>query len=210
MEVEGCRSSLAVTIRETQIVSNSANVEGDAYKNGGGVQIGGYSQTVVVAVISSSINDNFADDLGGGFHIFGTHVKVTIIDSKVYNNRAGVSSGAGDGAGVYFRSDLNQVPQYGTLTISGTQIYSNAATGLNGGGLMIYSGTVTISDAQIHSNNVTFCKETCGQETTCAGFPGGDNYASDGDCDDGGPGSTQSECAVSRNMEQMPSLLTND
>lgn len=137
---DGSGSNAALTVLNSNIISNSV------YFAGGGIyNIGG---TATVSLINSSITNNTAaysdigDARGDGGGIFNSGGTLTITNSTVSNNHAGVDFPwlAGVGGGIY---------SSGLLTITNSSISGNQAY-LAGGGI---AGGGTITNTTISGNS---------------------------------------------------------
>ena len=124
-----------VTLDDVLITSNLASAGGGACVYGDGGWSGG------VALSSSAITDNEADEYGGGLAIYGS-ADVSVSDVDVSGNAAGISGG-----GVYFSS--------GSLDLDTCTIDDNSAES-DGGGLYGRDDIVGV--------DVTFDANTAGDD----------------------------------------------
>jgi hypothetical protein len=116
-----------------------------SYLGGGGVLV----DSGTVSIMSSQIygNTNGAGDGGGVFVNYEATVSIT--NCQVFSNQAGLQDGQGSqlGGGICVSG--------GTLTISSSSVYGNAARYF-GGGVAVNSGSVSIISSQIHNNSVSY------------------------------------------------------
>jgi hypothetical protein len=126
-----------VAITNSAVNENTASLLGDP--SAGGIFNGG-----TIEIINSTLNGNFAGDIGGGILNSGT---LTVTNSTISGNHAGTNlPGGGRGAGIY---------NYGTATITNSSIIQNDAGGKepSGWGAGIGSeGSMEISNSTISGN----------------------------------------------------------
>lgn len=119
-----------LTLINTRVVSNSASNEG-----GGLFVVSGDVTLTGTQIISNSASQN-----GGGLYVWSANVMLN--GGEVNGNSTG-----GTGGGLSVLSDA-------TLTMAGTQVFSNSAN-VGGGGLEVY-GSVTLTGARVLSNSAGF------------------------------------------------------
>jgi uncharacterized repeat protein (TIGR01451 family) len=118
-----------LSARDGEIQRNSATRGGGVYVNQGTATLS------ATQVYRNSVSDN-----GGGVYVLAGVARLDARGGEIHRNSAS------QGGGVYVYQ--------GTATLSGTQVYSNAAT-WHGGGVYVNQGTATLSAAQVYSNSVS-------------------------------------------------------
>jgi predicted outer membrane repeat protein len=140
-----------------------------ATENGGGVSTDGD-----LMVDESDVSHNRATINGGGIHIEGSECTLTLTDSTVMNNFAGVGGGLSiaDSIANIRRSEINNnaslaggmnsggagiYSDFSTVDIKNTDINGNIASGgdAQGGGIFnVFGGTMTIERSEIKGNQM--------------------------------------------------------
>jgi hypothetical protein len=126
-----------VTITNSTVSENAASLMGDP--SAGGIFNGGTTE-----ITDSTVNNNFAGDVGGGILNSGT---LTVTNTTISGNHAGTNlPGGGFGGGIY---------NYGTVTITNSSIIQNNAGGKepSGWGAGIGNeGSLDISNSTVSGN----------------------------------------------------------
>ena len=146
------------------------------------------SKGISVTLNDLTIEGGHGGKAGGGVYINDVHGKVTINKSVITNNHVtGAYYGTAAGGGIYLKTG-------GTLTITGSTISYNSATGgpsnyagsgAYGGGILIGGGTVTITNSRISGNTATGSNGVNGA-AGFSGHPGGYNGYGGGSASGGG------------------------
>jgi hypothetical protein len=126
------------TLTNVTIVQNSA-------QNGGGVEIGSRATTVTLnnSYIWANVTDGAAGS-GGGIRNSGT---LTVLNTVVEGNHAGLPGGVGATGGGVFNS------QGASLTMMNSTITNNVADGSgNGGGIFNFGATFNLTNVTITGN----------------------------------------------------------
>ena len=130
----GVYNYATLTVNGSTIEGNSATYGGSSLNGGGILNYSGCTTTVT----DSTVEDNTApvDGYGGGIGSYGT---LTITDSTISGNTAGIGGGVGF---------------YGTTTITGCTFEGNvAASDSEGGGAIWNDGSMlTVADSTIEGN----------------------------------------------------------
>ncbi|MFL6194729.1 MAG: choice-of-anchor Q domain-containing protein, partial [Thermoanaerobaculia bacterium] len=130
----GKGDSATITIRQSTISGNSADV------NGGGIKVrGAYLPAVLIE--DSVIAGNFSGQDGAGIHLPQLQGSFTLQSSTVSGNIAGDAGG-----GIYLYNLYG-----GSLTARNSTIAANSAGGA-GGGLFVQSGGASIEDSIVGDN----------------------------------------------------------
>ena len=162
-----CFSGASLVVSKSTIKSNTAT------ESGGGIYIDIFSDGTDVVLMNSSVLSNSAEKRGGGIFLAGGKLSlsgVTIGENLANQDGGGIFSRAdgelvvtagtsirenvalGIGGGI-FRGDRDT--SKGSITIDGSTISSNKATGGTGGGLFIAQGPVHVSNSTIMNNMAT-------------------------------------------------------
>jgi predicted outer membrane repeat protein len=128
----------ALSLSDTQFLTNSAFAGGGAYISGTLVMTGGQ-------VISNTAGDGLGcGGAGGGGSVVGA---ATLSGARFERNRE-VNFGIADGGGLFARS---------SLVLSGTQFISNTANGSGGGVQVPGIGTLTVIGSEFAGNQALQC-----------------------------------------------------
>jgi Planctomycete extracellular/Chlamydia polymorphic membrane protein (Chlamydia_PMP) repeat len=125
-----------ISNRDGRLTIEDSAISGNASFKGGGVQSTGSGSQLFVT--RTTINDNFADDDGGGIQTISG--AVTVADSTISGNS---TLAGGDGGGIYasFAS---------SVTVNHSTISGN--TSGSGGGIYSRRGRLTVTDSVISEN----------------------------------------------------------
>jgi hypothetical protein len=135
-----------LTIVNSNVSFNRAGfTSGSPFGYGGGI----FNAGGTLEIINSTITGNTADLNGGGIIGAGSAGTITITDSTISSNRAGLDflNGSGYGGGIYHSDG-------GALTITNSTISGNTASGeeSGAGGGIISGGPLTITNSTISGN----------------------------------------------------------
>ena len=126
-------NSNVMTIENTLVRDNIANGGGGIYNNGD------------LIVVDSHVTSNTATGAGGGgithFNQSTTPSKLTLIRSTVDSNLSQQGGG-----GIWFSGED------ATLEAVNSTLYSNTASTIGGGGLLVQSAVATLTNVTIHNN----------------------------------------------------------
>jgi hypothetical protein len=139
----------------TLTISN-CSLTGNSSYYGGAIYSDGSAGGATLAVLNSSVSDNYAYFAGGGIYNDahnGGSATASLTNCTVNGNTAAHSDiqfGGGDGGGIYNNG--------GTLTITNSSVTNNSAGvpdpfPIGSGGGIINDGTLTITDSTISNNH---------------------------------------------------------
>ncbi|MCB2079363.1 MAG: tandem-95 repeat protein [Novosphingobium sp.] len=131
------------TVGLNGLVLTGGNVSG----GGGGLNASSGTNSLTVNITNSEILDNTASGNGGG--ISGFRASFDIQNTRIENNAATSPNANYGGGGIYIYS--------GTLSLTGSSIASNMATGTAGigGGILAKRADVTLTDSAVSMNSAT-------------------------------------------------------
>ncbi|MBI5304356.1 MAG: DUF11 domain-containing protein [Chloroflexi bacterium] len=129
-----------LTVSNSAIISNTSS-SATSFGLGGGIYNGGGAS--ILTIINSTIKGNVADSSGGG--VYNNGGSVTVSNTNIINNRAGMLGYPGNGGGGIYNS--------GTLVLSNTSVTGNTLLGeTSGSGILGFSGALTLDNTTVSGN----------------------------------------------------------
>jgi PGF-pre-PGF domain-containing protein len=160
-----CLAGVTSMISGCTIEENSAHFTFDNLTSGGGGGV--FLQGGSLALVNSTLRDNFAGQYGGGMH--AADGMVTISESVILDNTIEYSQGGGisqvngtleiQGSTIENNTALTsgggvRITNVDPLTLSGTLVAQNSA--MNGGGVYQELGTAVVTDTILSGNSVSY------------------------------------------------------
>ncbi len=155
-------STAVVTLTQSTVISNSADLGGGVYNNGtliindsdisentsnlrgGGIYNNDYNEVIIS---DSTISDNASQGAGGG--LFNAPLSVVMLkNSFVFGN----SAASGSGGGIHNSSRSNDRFRGGDLSIDQTSIFNNSAANFGGGVFSSIDSLLSVTNSQIYNN----------------------------------------------------------